>query len=236
MAIPTKPPAAADSVVVLDFETTGLSPHQGDRAIEIGAVLIKDGEIAGTFQELMNPGFSVSSFITEYTGITNAMLRKAAPCEKVMRLFAEFLGSHNAVAHNASFDGRFLGSELSRISAGSVPSLACSMLCARRLYPKAPNHKLETLVCYRNLPKESQFHRALADSVMTARLWLAMLDDIRRDYGRETIPFTMMQKLAKTPVVKVGKLLAEPVSQAPSITRARPRGAPSRRSRRLEKA
>ena len=53
----------ANTVVVLDFETTGLSPGAGDRAIEIGAVRIECGEVAGRFQELMNPGRPVSGFI-----------------------------------------------------------------------------------------------------------------------------------------------------------------------------
>ena len=59
-----------DSVVVLDFETTGLSPHYGDRAIEIGAVLLEHGVIVDRFQKLMNPGFRISPFIESYTGIT----------------------------------------------------------------------------------------------------------------------------------------------------------------------
>ena len=48
--------AKANSLIILDFETTGLSPDRGDRAIEIGAVKIEDGEISARFQELMNPG------------------------------------------------------------------------------------------------------------------------------------------------------------------------------------
>lgn len=48
-------PNSADSVIVLDFETTGLSPNMGDRAIEIGAVKLVNGEVVDTFQQLMNP-------------------------------------------------------------------------------------------------------------------------------------------------------------------------------------
>ncbi|MCV5989772.1 exonuclease domain-containing protein, partial [Escherichia coli] len=70
----------ANSVVVLDFETTGLSPTLGDRAIEIGAVKLVNGEVVDSFQQLMNPGFRVSSFIENYTGITNNMLRIAPSC------------------------------------------------------------------------------------------------------------------------------------------------------------
>ena len=69
--------ARADNVVVLDFETTGLSPNQGDRAIEIGAVRLSKGVVVERFQELMNPGFRISGFIENYTGITNAMLAQA---------------------------------------------------------------------------------------------------------------------------------------------------------------
>lgn len=83
--------ASANTVVVLDFETTGLSPGQGDRAIEIGAVRIKDGHISERFSALMNPGFNVSSFIEQYTGISNAMLKQAPPCNEVMADFVDFI-------------------------------------------------------------------------------------------------------------------------------------------------
>src|SRR5512144_499732 len=104
------------SVVVLDFETTGLSPDCGDRAIEIGAVLIRDNRIVDRFQSLMNPGRKVSSFIEEYTGITNRMLAAAPPVADVMPRFASFMDRHHLVAHNASFDRRFLDAELRRVN------------------------------------------------------------------------------------------------------------------------
>ncbi len=53
----------AKTVIVLDFETTGLSPNQGDRAIEIGAVRLEQGVITDRFQQLMNPGQRISGFI-----------------------------------------------------------------------------------------------------------------------------------------------------------------------------
>ena len=71
----------ANTVIILDFETTGLSPDMGDRAIEIGAVCIENGEVIDHFQELMNPGQYIDSFIEGYTGITNEMLADAPPCE-----------------------------------------------------------------------------------------------------------------------------------------------------------
>ncbi|MFT4825468.1 MAG: DNA polymerase-3 subunit epsilon [Halioglobus sp.] len=189
----------ANTIVVLDFETTGLSPGEGDRAIEIGAVMIENGEVTERFQELMNPGQRVSVFIESYTGITNEMLRDARPCGEVMRDFAEFIGGHNLVAHNASFDRRFLDAELERISMDYSGKFSCSMLAARRVFQQAPDHKLGTLVDYMNIPVEGVFHRALYDSEMTAKLWLAMLDDIRARYALSEIDFKLMQRLAKTP-------------------------------------
>ena len=189
----------ANTVVVLDFETTGLSPGMGDRAIEIGAVRIEDGTVTARFQELMNPGQRVSGFIESYTGITNAMLANARPCAQVMRDFSEFIVGYNLVAHNASFDKRFLDAELSRISKRYSGQFACSMLVARRICQNAPNHQLGTLVKYMSIPIEGTFHRALYDSEMTAKLWVAMLENIRCDYALSVIDFGLMQKLVKVP-------------------------------------
>ena len=198
---------AADTVVVLDFETTGLSPGMGDRAIEIGAVRIDNGQVTERFQELMNPGQRISGFIESYTGITNGMLGDARPCSDVMRDFAEFIGGYNLVAHNASFDKRFLDAELQRLPVNYAGQFACSMLAARRIYQHAPNHKLGTLVAYKKFPVEGTFHRALYDSEMTAKLWLAMLDDIGQQYGGSAIPFSLMRKLTRTPKHSVHVLL-----------------------------
>tara|TARA_R110002072_G_scaffold74374_4_gene176240 strand:- start:16980 stop:17591 length:612 start_codon:yes stop_codon:yes gene_type:complete len=199
----------ADTVVVLDFETTGLSPDYGDRAIEIGAVLIEDGKVVARFQELMNPGRHIDSFIEDYTGITNSMLKDAAPCIDVMHRFADFIDGYNLVAHNASFDKRFLDAELARIFRTYTGQFACSLLTARRIYQDSPNHKLGTLVDYINIPTDGVFHRALYDSEMTAKLWLAMLDNITEQYAINPIPFTLIQKLSKTPKNKIRNFLQQ---------------------------
>ncbi len=197
----------ADTVVVLDFETTGLSPDYGDRAIEIGAVRIENGEVKERFQELMNPGRRINIFIEDYTGITNGMLKDAPPCSEVMDKFADFINGYNLVAHNASFDKRFLDAELGKISRNYSGQFVCSMLMARRIYQDAPNHKLGTLVEYANIPSDGVFHRALYDSEMTTKLWLAMLDDISEQYDIKSIPFRLTQKLTNTPKHDVSEFL-----------------------------
>ena len=197
------------TAVIIDFETTGLSPGYGDRTIEVGAVLVSGGRIVERFQSLMNPGRPVSGFIEGYTGITNAMLSAAPPVSEVMTELAEFIGEHHLVAHNASFDSRFLDAELSRIGHRRSNRFACSMLAARRLYPDSPNHRLETLVRYKGLPTDGVHHRALADAEMTAYLWIRMIEDLKALYGIPEVSFTLMQQLTKIPCKSVPDFLVK---------------------------
>ncbi|MBU0943933.1 MAG: 3'-5' exonuclease [Proteobacteria bacterium] len=194
-------------IIVLDFETTGLSPQYGDRAIEIGAVLIVNDTITDHFQSLMNPGFRISSFIESYTGISNDMVAAAPPCEVVMEQFADFMGDHPLVAHNASFDRRFLDSELGVIGRSRKNTMACSMLTARRVYPNAPNHQLGTLVHYCGIYTDGTFHRALADAEMTGRLWISMVDEIKGNFGIHQVSFDLMRKISITSKAKVPSYL-----------------------------
>lgn len=208
------PQTSADSLIVLDFETTGLSPDMGDRAIEIGAVRLEKGQAVERFGALMNPGKRISGFIENYTGITNRMLSQAAPCDEVMEQFADFMGDSNLVAHNASFDKRFLDAELRHISRDYSGQFTCSLLVARRLYQQAPNHKLGSLIKYKNIPSDGGFHRALYDSEMTAKLWMNMLEDISLITTQTHVPFALIQKLTKTPKLAVQSLLQSQVQQA----------------------
>lgn len=199
----------ANSLVVLDFETTGLSPANGDRAIEIGAVRIQNGKVTDKFQSLMNPGFRISSFIEQYTGISNQMIAKSAPCDEVMDKFTDFIGNDNLLAHNASFDKKFLDAELNNISRKYQGEFICSLLVSRRINVDAPNHKLGTLIQHKNIPSNGAFHRALFDAEMTAKLWLSMLDDIEERINHEFVPFKLIKTLSKTPKKDVSKLLTK---------------------------
>jgi DNA polymerase-3 subunit epsilon len=197
----------ADTVVILDFETTGLSPNQGDRAIEIGAVRLVNGEIKDQFQALMNPGFRVNSFIEDYTGITNNMLDNAESCGQVMTDFSDFIADDNLIAHNANFDQRFLEAELNRLGKQYQGEFCCSLLLSRRVYQDADSHKLGNLIRYANIPTSGDFHRALYDAQMTSHLWMAMLSNISERYDLFDLSFKQIQKLCNTPKKSVEKLL-----------------------------
>ncbi len=196
-------------VVVFDFETTGLSPKYGDRPIEVGAVRIEEGRVTDTFQRLMNPGFAISSFIESLTGISNELIAAAAPCEVVMGQFAEFIENSHLVAHNASFDLRFLELELNSLQKVQEYEAACSMLISRRIFPDAPDHKLKTLTSFCSLDNNNVFHRALDDAEKTGQLWLAMIDTMKDHYDLKFVPFSLMKKIEKMSRRKVPAFLTK---------------------------
>jgi DNA polymerase-3 subunit epsilon len=188
-----------DSIVVIDFETTGLSPNQGDRATEIAAVLIRDGQIVDRYQSLMNAGVRIPSYVEALTGISNAMLRKAPPIDRVMGEVSDFVADYPLVAHNASFDRKFWDAELDRIRVKRKQDFICSMLLARRLLPQAPNHQLGTLIALAGLPVTGRYHRALADAEMTANLTLYLEQELMRRFSLPGINHALLGKIQKAP-------------------------------------
>ncbi|MEA3545625.1 MAG: 3'-5' exonuclease, partial [Thermodesulfobacteriota bacterium] len=182
-------------VIVLDFETTGLYPDNGDRVIEIGAVLLRNQEVTDRFQSLVNPGFFISNEIESITGISNAMLDKAPSAPEVMGKFLKFIDSRPLVAHNASFDQNFLETELGHFGKKRPLNFGCTLRIARRLYPDVSNYKLETLMRYKKLPVSDQSHRALADAEMAALLWLQLIKDLTSQFGFERVSFDLMKKI-----------------------------------------
>ena len=195
------------TVAVIDFETTGMSPAMGDRATEVGVVMVADGKIVDRYQSLMNAGAHIPPFIEALTGISSAMIRKAPPAAEVMLALAEFVGDVPLVAHNASFDSKFLDAEWLHIDRQRRQEFACSLLLARRIYPGAPNHKLGTLVSHLQLPSAARHHRALADAEMTAHLWVKMVSDIKRQHGLSAAPHEFLIALQKTPKAQVDRCI-----------------------------
>lgn len=196
-----------DTVAVIDFETTGLSPAMGDRATEVAVVIVDNGIIVDRYQSLMHSGAYIPAFIESLTGISNAMLSKAPPAAEVMHTLAEFVGNVPLVAHNASFDSKFLDAEWSRINRRRHQAFACSMLLARRIYPAARDHKLGTLVRYLGLPSAARAHRALADAEMTAHLWVKMVSDIRLQYCLDSVPHALLCAVQKAPKAQIRRCM-----------------------------
>ncbi len=157
---------------VIDFETTGLSPSHGARVTEVAVVLIQNGVIVDRYQSLMNAGVRIPPNIEELTGITNSMLGKAPPAERIIRHVVELTKGSVLVAHNAAFDMKFLEHESRLARCVSEKNSLCTMLLARRFFPDMPNHKLGTLANHLQIKPSGSFHRAMTDAEVTARLFL----------------------------------------------------------------
>jgi DNA polymerase-3 subunit epsilon len=183
------------TIAVIDFETTGMSPDMGDRPTEVAIVLTEGGRVVDRFQSLMNPGMYVSSFITQLTGITNAMVKAAPPVAQVMADAARFVGNSPMVAHNASFDRKFWQAELRRLDLPAAHPFACTVLLSRRLLPQAPNHQLGTLAQFLKLPTTGRAHRALADAEVTAELLHHLQALLQRQYTLPTADHALLMGL-----------------------------------------
>jgi DNA polymerase III subunit epsilon len=182
-------------IAVIDFETTGLSPLQGDRATEVAIVLLEDGRIVDRFSSLMNAGVRISPFIENYTGISNAMIEAAPPADVVMAEAARFVGDAPMVAHNASFDRRFWCMELDRLRLAAAHPFACTLLLSRRLYPEAAQFRLGALASFFDLPSSGRAHRALADAEMAAHLLARILRDLERRYEVYDAPHSLLMTM-----------------------------------------
>lgn len=195
-------------VAVIDFETTGLSPGQGDRATEVAAVILEDGRIVERYQSLMNGGVRIPSFIESLTGISNEMIRRAPPAAQVMQEVADFVGDRPLVAHNASFDCKFWDAELARIERRRQQEFVCSLLLSRRIFPLAPSHKLGALVEYANLPVAGRYHRALADAEMAASLLLRLEGELRERHEMNEVSVELLRRIQRVPKGQLTRCIA----------------------------
>ena len=162
--------------VVFDFETTGAKTPPC-RVTEIGAVKIKGGEIADTFQSLVNPEAPIPDFITTLTSITDDMVKNAPKFAEIHDEFLGFIDDAVLVAHNAMFDMRFLNVEIEKVHPNhkiANPYL-CTVRLGKKLVPEIENHKLATMSNYYGISLENH-HRASDDAMATAKIFLKLLE------------------------------------------------------------
>ncbi|KEK21990.1 3'-5' exonuclease [Bacillus gaemokensis] len=155
--------------VVIDFETTGFNPYN-DRIIQVAAVRYRNHELVDQFVSFVNPERPIPSRITSLTGITNYRVSDAPMIQEVLPLFLAFLGEDTIVAHNASFDMRFLKSNANMLRLSEPKNKVIDTVFLAKKYIKhAPNHKLETLK--RMLGIRLSSHNALDDCITCAAVY-----------------------------------------------------------------
>ena len=201
--------ATTRELVVLDFETTGLTAAF-DRTIEVAATLLVDHRPAETFHQLMHPGMRLPSFITSLTGITDAMLDGQPRPEQVMPRLHQFLRGLPIVAHNAAFDRGFLRAELGRAGLRLDSEFLCTMRLARRLVPGLPTYRLDALVDSLEVraPDARHFHRAVADVNHTVAIWQSLHTRFTEETGLHEPPVSTLGALMRKPKKQVAKYLA----------------------------
>lgn len=199
----------AKPVVMLDFETTGLSPAQGARITEVAALRIVDGRIVERFVSLINCEVDIPSDITALTGITQAMVDSAPPVAKVLPELLYFIGKDALSAHNASFDAKFLAAESERLELqASYSELICSLLLSRRLAPGLTSYSLSRLAASLGIRFSGQAHRAEADAEVSAQVLLHLCAQLQRRHGRQIEP-ALLAAINRLPAAKVPGFLQQ---------------------------
>ncbi|MDF7799216.1 3'-5' exonuclease [Pontiellaceae bacterium B1224] len=154
--------------VAFDVETTGFSPEE-ERVIEIGAVKYCDGEIVDSTHWLINPGCPILN--SEVHGISDEMIIGYPGFNDTYRAFSNFVGNAVLLAHNASFDVRFMTAEIERNGLKPLPNPTINTLTLfRRWFPDAPSHKLGPLAEYLKIPVAVE-HRAEDDSATLLKIF-----------------------------------------------------------------
>ncbi len=191
-----------DEYVIFDVETTGLY-NNVDTIIEIGAVKIKNGEIVGEFNELINPNIPLSEKIIELTKITDDMLVDKDTLNNVLPKFLDFVGNSVLVAHNAMFDIGFLNKWSKEILDNEISNtILDTVALSQTLFKDLKNHKLNTVASYLGIPLLNH-HRAVDDAKATAKIFLKCVEILKENnvknlkelnlYSKENISYNKIR-------------------------------------------
>ena len=156
--------------VAIDLETTGLDPAR-DAIIEVGVVTFRGNAIVDEFESLVNPLRDIPPFVSQLTGITDAMVADAPSLYSLRARLKSKLADHVIVGHNVEFDLGFLRESSLGIGHPRIDTVTLASI----LVPEAGRFNLGALADFLNFPPaEGGRHRALGDAVQTVELFLAL--------------------------------------------------------------
>lgn len=203
----------AEPIVMIDFETTGMSPEQGGRITEVAALRIQDGQIVDRFVSLINCQVTIPSFITQLTGITQSMVNRAPPVSEVMPALLDFIGNDYLAAHNASFDEKFLLAEAQNLGlTARHRGTICSVKLARRVLPGKSSYSLGPLASSLGLRFKGKAHRAEADAEVAANLLLHIASYLQQTHQVPMVYPALFAQINKLSAAKVPAFLREHTS------------------------
>jgi DNA polymerase III epsilon subunit family exonuclease len=163
-------PPASQTFVVVDVETTGLSPAYGDRVCEVGIVRARGGEVLDTYQALVNPQRPISPGASRVNGLRDADVRDAPVFAEIAREVLERIDGAALVCHNAPFDLGFLDSELSRLDLPWAPGQVFDTLRIARSHFHFRSNSLAAVAGSLGI-ETPQAHRALGDALTTFQVF-----------------------------------------------------------------
>ena len=164
-----------DNYVLVDIETTGLSPRT-DEIIEIGAIKVKENKIIDTYNTLIKIDRNLNPFITKLTGITDKMLETGKETDKALEEFVNFTGNEIIMGHNVNFDINFIYDKcLSYLDYYLSNDFVDTMRIAKHILPDIQNYKLGTLANYFGVDYRSA-HRGLKDVEITYEVYNKLKD------------------------------------------------------------
>ena len=170
-----------DEIVCFDIETTGLKVTR-EAITEIGAVVLKNGEITETFQTFVNPGRRLTPEIIGLTGITDAMLADAPSLKEALTAFLQFVNGRVLAAHNAEFDISFIRAGCRKVGLEFEPTYIDSLILAQNLLPELHKYKLDIVAEHLDLPAFNH-HRASDDAGMVGYMLVPFFEKMRRELG-----------------------------------------------------
>lgn len=174
--------------ILLDTETTGLSPAQGHRIVEIGCIeLIHKKPTGNTFHQYINPQRDIPAKSTEITGLTEEFLKPFPFFSQIVDKFLDFIGDDMLVIHNAPFDMSFLNAELEWAKKPILHKARATdtLVMARKKFPGSPA-SLDAL-CKRfdiDLSKRDK-HGALLDAELLYHVYIELLGGRQRTLAFE---------------------------------------------------
>lgn len=179
-------PISKATFVVVDVETTGMSPVD-DRITEIAMMKIQDGALIDEFSTLVNPLRTIPAYITSMTGIDNVMVHDAPTAREVVPYITEFLEDAVFVAHNSAFDWGFVSHTSLRERGVRLfnPQL-CTVKLSRHILPQLPSKSLGPVAEFLEI-KIPERHRASGDAYATALVLLKYLSFLRKRYEVKTV-------------------------------------------------
>ena len=181
MRINGYPPLHLDDAdyLVIDFETTGLSPNAGDRVCEIGAVKLRGGAVIETFGTLINPQRPISAGAYAVNGISPAMIADAPTFMHIADKLRIMMNNTILVAYNAPFDVGFLTNELSLCGLSPLKNDRVDALAiARQLLPGLGRYSQENVARILGIPFPVK-HRALEDAMVTAQIFTMFISILK---------------------------------------------------------